>query len=1013
MIPKPNLDDRRFEDIVQEAIRLIPQYTPEWTNHNRADPGVTLIELFAWMTEMTLYRLNRVPEKNFLAFLELMGVTLMPPQPARTVVQFTINPKADRVLVPRGTQIATRPGPDGASQTFETSRDLAVTSNRLVKCISQLHDAFSDNTAVLPGAGDQDDAAARAVGRSEGVPLWHGARAVERFLYLSDPRLESFHETSMLSVESVSPEAPTPIVRMLDWECFDGARWRPLKRASIDTPETEVALLGPPAIAPVSVSDDEALWIRGRLAEVPQSAAATETDTLKMRLEIVGEGELPDIAFAQLEGDLFLRLDLDRNVQPFGREPMLESAFYVQSDRVFGHSDAEVRIDVELADPAVAPSPRPSDDLVVVWEYHNGKRWKFLGRNGFGEYDEEDQGHVFVDETECLTQSGTISFQRPKDWRACKVNGVTGHFVRGRIERGGFGVRGSYELENDKWVWKDPQPLRPPTVRNLTLRFAEAFKPFAKVLAYNDFVYTDHTAPAREEMKAFQPFTPVSEESPTVYLGFAEPFPNEGHQIFFEMASSEGAGQRLRAGQGETARSLEQAHAEQVIAWEYFNGREWSSLLVRDQTHGFTQSGFVEFVAPKDHRSTKRYGENLYWVRARLEFGGYDEPPMLRDVLLNAVFADNLVTWGETLLGSSRGTPNQRFRFPRGPVLPGQEIWVREREKPSERDLARLIALEGEDCVREDEENDAFLVRWHQVESLYESTSDDRHYTKDLVTNEISFGDGVHGMVPPKGDRNIVCSRYQVGGGASGNVPPESISVLLQSVAYVTSVRNVFAASGGCDLETVEEAKLRGPHSIKSLGRAVTAEDFEWLARESSNSVARVCALPTLDREGEVTVVIVPKVAESHPDFFAEKPLASSELLRKVRNYLADRKLLTTVLNVQRPVFRELKVTVEIIVLQAAAADRVKREITERVRRFLHPLVGGKLGEGWPFGRPVYRVDLYHVVEEVPGVDFVDRVRLVDEETRLEVDQFKLDAGELVHVVDVEIVEKAHERIIR
>ena len=100
MIPSPNLDDRSFEDIVQEAIRLIPQYCPEWTNHNPADPGVTLIELFAWMTEMTLYRLNRVPEKNFLAFLELMGITLSPPQPARAVLQFAINPKADQVVVP-------------------------------------------------------------------------------------------------------------------------------------------------------------------------------------------------------------------------------------------------------------------------------------------------------------------------------------------------------------------------------------------------------------------------------------------------------------------------------------------------------------------------------------------------------------------------------------------------------------------------------------------------------------------------------------------------------------------------------------------------------------------------------------------------------------------------------------------------------------------------------------------------------------------------------------------------
>ena len=54
MIPTPRLDDRTFKDLVDEAIRLIPQYCPDWTNFNPTDPGITLIELFAWLTEMTL-----------------------------------------------------------------------------------------------------------------------------------------------------------------------------------------------------------------------------------------------------------------------------------------------------------------------------------------------------------------------------------------------------------------------------------------------------------------------------------------------------------------------------------------------------------------------------------------------------------------------------------------------------------------------------------------------------------------------------------------------------------------------------------------------------------------------------------------------------------------------------------------------------------------------------------------------------------------------------------------------
>ncbi len=1012
MIPSPNLDDRTFEDIVQEAIRLIPQYCPEWTNHNRSDPGVTLVELFAWMTEMTLYRLNRVPEKNFLAFLELMGITLAPPQPARTVLKFGLNPKADMVVVPRGCRVGTKPGSDGAAIGFETENDLCVTNAALAMCMSQYHETFSDYTGLL--------------GRKrEGVELWSGVRSVERFLFLGDKRLKAFNETSILTIRTTVPgSTPTPLCKQLEWEYFDGERWRALANPPLETEADQVALIGPPAMAESVAGEFQGLFLRGKLIEVPNQASDTLLDTVSMRLEVIGEGEPPDFAYSDRSGGMFQKLEVDRLMLPFGTEPVADSALYVACARVLDHPDADVRIDFELADPSVVPAPQASGDLVLVWEYFNGKRWRLIGRNGFGDFDVEDPGFSFKDDTSCLTVSGAVAFRRPKDIKACEINGKDAVWIRARVERGDFGVQGTYELENDRWVWKDIRPLRPPTLKGLALRFVEQEHEFDRVIAYNDFLYSDYSALAvpTETGKPFQPFQPIAEESPTLYLGFKlatydgnappgpQPFPNERIQLYFELSESDGPGRRLRAGPGQTSRQLAQVHAEQVINWEYWNGKDWISLITRDQTYGFTQSGFIEFVGPSDHRSHKRFGVPLYWIRARLEFGGYDEPPLLRNILLNATYGTNVTSYNEEVMGSSRGTPNQSFKFVRGPVLPGQEIWVRERERPPTPDIMELEREFGDRFV-EDSPEGGVMVRWAEIDSLYESKAGSRHYVKDIVTGEVKFGDGIHGLIPPKGDRNIVCKRYQVGDGERGNVPPDSVSVLLQNVPYVDSVKNVFAATGGCDLETIEEAKRRGPHSLKAKGRAVTAEDFEWLAIEASNSVARVCTLPTHDREGEVTVVIVPKVAENHPDFL-DKPIPSTELLRKVRNHLADRKLISTILNVQRPTFREMSAQVEIVVLQAAGSDRVKREIERRIRMFLHPLKGGKDGKGWPFGRPVYRVDLYHVIEDVPGVDFVDRVRLVDETSKLEVDQFKVGSGELVHVVRVEVIEKAHERIV-
>ena len=71
-LPLPNLDTRHFDDLVAEMKALIPRNAPEWTNHNPSDPGITLIELLAWVTEATLYRVNRIPEKTYLNFVSLL-----------------------------------------------------------------------------------------------------------------------------------------------------------------------------------------------------------------------------------------------------------------------------------------------------------------------------------------------------------------------------------------------------------------------------------------------------------------------------------------------------------------------------------------------------------------------------------------------------------------------------------------------------------------------------------------------------------------------------------------------------------------------------------------------------------------------------------------------------------------------------------------------------------------------------------------------------------------------------
>src|SRR5213595_4096686 len=97
------LDDRSFQELVNEARLRITRTCPEWTEHNVSDPGITLIELFAWMTEMLIYRVNRIPDKLHVALLELLGIGLEPPSAATTEIRFRLAaPPAERVVIPGG-----------------------------------------------------------------------------------------------------------------------------------------------------------------------------------------------------------------------------------------------------------------------------------------------------------------------------------------------------------------------------------------------------------------------------------------------------------------------------------------------------------------------------------------------------------------------------------------------------------------------------------------------------------------------------------------------------------------------------------------------------------------------------------------------------------------------------------------------------------------------------------------------------------------------------------------------
>lgn len=213
-LPSPNLDDRRFQQFVDDAKRYIQQRAPEWTDHNVSDPGVTLVETVAHMADQIVYRLNRVPDKNHLAFLDLVGITLFPPSAARTDVTFWLSaPQDEPVHVPLGTEVATMRTEGEEAVVFATERELTVVPSALrhlvvqqrgKQVVDRTHD-LAEGNHVMCFAESPDPGDSMLFGLTAAVP--HCALALEL-----DSRVDGV---------GVDPRQP-PLV----WEAWTADGWQ-------------------------------------------------------------------------------------------------------------------------------------------------------------------------------------------------------------------------------------------------------------------------------------------------------------------------------------------------------------------------------------------------------------------------------------------------------------------------------------------------------------------------------------------------------------------------------------------------------------------------------------------------------------------------------------------------------------------------------------------------------------------------------------------------------------------
>lgn len=410
------------------------------------------------------------------------------------------------------------------------------------------------------------------------------------------------------------------------------------------------------------------------------------------------------------------------------------------------------------------------------------------------------------------------------------------------------------------------------------------------------------------------------------------------------------------------------------LVWEAWTGDSWTECEVgSDDTGGLNTTGRIVLHLPAGHDASVIEGERAGWLRARVTEPEEGQPPYTDSPVVESLIACTVGGTAEAInaelvlveeLGEAEGVPGQQFAVRRKPVLAGYDTPV--------------VETSSDDGWQE----------WTAVEHFADSGQADRHFVLDAVSGLVLFGPAVreadgglrqYGRVPDKGVA-VRVRRYATGGGGRGNVAAGAVATLKASLPFVTRVENRHPAQGGVDGETLEEAKSRGPLLVRTRNRAVTAEDYEVLAREAAPDVARVRCVPA-GRDGTaagaVRVLLVPAAASEDGKILFENLVPPADTLRRVAERLDEVRSVGARVIIEPPLYRGVTVVARMIARPRVSAERVREDALRELYEFISPLAGGGPdGSGWPFGRPVQAGEIFGRLQQVRGVELVEDVRI-------------------------------------
>ncbi|KEO83293.1 putative baseplate assembly protein [Tumebacillus flagellatus] len=979
MLPPP-IDPRTLPDLIERMKEMVPYYTPDWRfSPNDPDPGTALFYLFADMYLQNIDRLNRVPVKNMIAFLNLLDVKRLTARPAQGYATFHLSVGTPHsVLIPKGTEVAAE-GADGSKIVFQTQETMLATPARIddAVLVSAKQDAIVRVTEALQTGAPITLFDVASGLNEQSHALYIGHRDLLWIEGAAEIQLQFFNSKEPYRQQQCGEWFADPA--RVEWRYLTEEGWQPFDEVTGDGHQLWLRKKRTAALAFTELHGIENRWIQARLrpGRTLSDAHPLLIDGLRLKTQSLNEqrngGFAPDVMFAN-----------DAQADPEGCFPFGEflapySLFYIASDEAFSKQQSIIELSMTLKSvhnqlmPVEEPeiewklvmkeSDIPKKPKVylasirnVVWEYWNGKSWARLTNA-------PEQEELFYKPT-VEGMDVTVRFRCPDDMAETFVNGHYKRFLRIRVQT----VDNLYT----------PNPIHlAPWLSNVRLQYRyepDVAFPAQKLLADNNMQWMDGVpALTANPPRPFLPFAPLDGGHPALYLGFDEAPVKGPLHLYFSFRQQTGMEQN-----------------RPILEWEYLrqdvNRLEWAPLKVVDETLDFTRSGSVQFVGPSDLARAELFRRHLYWLRVVNRDDRYDSAdesvkrPILQALLPNTVrILQQESMRDETPKPVRLSDTETEYHLQHAPVY-SEEVWIDETGQITERELEDLLAAGlRTDAVRDAGGNLLRLwVLWQPIDHLEDSGPQDRFYRIDRTTGRIRFGDGRHGKALPEGgaDRIRVHSNKIVG--SLGNLPVGAIHSLQRSIAFVQGVTNPEPTAGGTDTEPMAQALLRGPQTVRNRDRAVTAQDYEWLARTVSPDLAKVKCFPGTNADmqpdtGSVTLAVLPQNGGPGLPFFPQ-------LRRQIADYLQERSaaVIATAgrVHVIEPAYLEINVFAQLVVKSMENVVPAEREAIEKLNKFLDPFTGNYDGAGWEIGQLLHTSVLYGLLKSVEGVNHVQKLSM-------------------------------------